>query len=329
MPVDRLTRLLGIELPIIQAGMTWVSRHALAAAVSRTGALGVIGSGGMDPDELRGEIRALRRLCQRPFAVNVPLLNVRPDGDDGIVERLVQVVIEERVPIVITSAGTPRTYTSRLQEAGALVIHVVPTVALACKARDAGVDALVAEGYESGGHVRCDGLSTLVLVPQVVDAVSLPVVAAGGIADARGVAAALALGADGVQVGTRFLATTECNAHNAYKQALVSADSEGTAVYSRAWHASRALATPLVKRLLDMEKAGQSSEEIRALRGRDRARRGCIEGDLEQGILPAGAGVGLVRDVRPAAEIVEELARGCERVLSELRWPWPPSRKAA
>jgi len=329
MPVDRLTRLLGIELPIIQAGMTWVSRHELAAAVSRAGALGVIGSGGMDPDELRGEIRALRRRCSQPFAVNVPLLNVRPDGDDTIVERLMRVVLEERVPIAITSAGTPRTYTARLQDAGAVVLHVVPTVALARKARDAGVDALVAEGFESGGHVRSDGLSTFALVPQVVDAVSLPVVAAGGIADARGVAAALALGADGVQIGTRFIATNECNAHRHFKQALVHADSEGTAVYSRAWHTSRALATPLVKRLVEMEQAGASSEEIRAVRGRDRARRGCIEGDLQEGILPAGAGVGLVHEVLPAAEVVQELARGCEQVLAALRSPWPALSNAA
>jgi enoyl-[acyl-carrier protein] reductase II len=202
-------------------------------------------------------------------------------------------------------------------------------VALACKARDAGVDALVAEGYESGGHVRNDGLSTFALVPQIVDAVALPVVAAGGIADARGVAAALALGADGVQIGTRFIATTECNAHRAFKEALVHADSEGTAVYSKAWHTSRALATALVKRLVAMEQAGKSSEEIRALRGRDRARRGCIDGDLEQGILPAGAGVGLVREVLPAAAVVEELARGCERIFSELSWPSPRLPKAA
>jgi enoyl-[acyl-carrier protein] reductase II len=326
---DRFMRLVGIDVPIVQAGMTWVSRHELAAAVSCAGALGVIGSGGMDPDELRAEIRALRRLTGQPFAVNIPLINVRPDGDDGIVERLVRVVIEEYVPVVITSAGTPRTYTARLRDAGAIVLHVVPTVALACKARDAGVDAIVAEGHESGGHVRADGLSTFALVPQVVDAVEVPVIAAGGIADARGVAAALALGAQGVQLGTRFLATTECNAHRAFKEALVGADSEGTAVYSRAWHASRALATPLVKRLIAMEQAGRSSEEIRAVRGRERARRGCIEGDLEEGILPAGAGVGLVREVRPAAEVVAELARGCERILSELRWPAPPLRRVA
>jgi enoyl-[acyl-carrier protein] reductase II len=309
--------------------MAWVSRHGLAAAVSKAGALGVIGSGGMDPDELCAEIRALRALTPRPFAVNVPLINVRPDGDDSIVGQLFEVVLAERVPVVITSAGTPRTYTPRLREAGAVVLHVVPSVALALKAEAAGVDALVAEGREAGGHIQSEGLSTFVLVPQVVDAVRIPVVAAGGIADARGFAAMLALGAAGVQIGTRFIATTECNAHAAYKQALVGAGPEGTAVYSRAWHASRALATPIVQGLVTMEKEGRGSDEIRALRGRDRARRGCIEGDLEQGILPAGAAVGLVQAILPAAAIVAELVRGCAHLVPWASFRWPRLDRAA
>ncbi len=321
MPIDRLTQLLGIDFPILQAGMTWVSRHGLAAAVSRAGALGVIGSGGMNPDELRAEIRALRALTTRPFAVNVPLINVRPDGDDSIVGELIEVVLGERVPVVITSAGTPKTYTPRLRAAGAVVMHVVPSVALALKVEAAGVDAIIAEGCEAGGHIQSDGLSTFVLVPQVVDAVKVPVVAAGGIADARGFAAMLALGASGVQIGTRFIATIECNAHAAYKDALVDAGSEGTAVYSRAWHASRALSTAIVQAVVKMEKEGRGIDEIRALRGRDRARRGCIEGDLDQGILPAGAAVGMVRAILPAAAIVEELVHGCANLL-----PWVPFR---
>ncbi len=328
-PIDRFTRLVGIDYPIVQAGMAWVSRHELAAAVSNAGALGVIGSGGLDPSELRAEIRGLRRRCARPFAVNVPLINVRPDGDDSIVAQLFDVVLAERVPVVITSAGSPRAWTPRLQTAGAVVIHVVPSPALALKAEACGVDALVAEGFDSGGHVQSDGLSTLALVPQVVDAVSVPVIAAGGIADARGFAAALALGADGAQLGTRFLATRECNAHAAYKRALVDAGAEGTAVYCRAWHASRALATPLVQRVVAMEREGRSIDEIRAVRGRDRARRGCIEGDLDEGILPAGAAVGLVREILPAAELVEELVRGCARLLPWVPFRWTSAEKAA
>jgi len=313
-----LTKLLGIEHPIVQGGMTWVGRHALAAAVSEAGALGVIGSGGMDADELRLEIRALRTRTARTFGVNVPLVNVRPDGDDGIVERLVEVVLEEAVPVVVTSGGPPSRFTRRLKDAGSLVIHVVPSVPLARKAVDAGVDAVVAESSDSGGHIRADGLSTFSLVPQVVDAVAAPVIAAGGICDSRGMAAAIALGASAVQLGTRFIATQECNAHPAFKQALLVAGSEGTAVYCRTYHASRALATPAVQRLVRMEAEGQPTGDLIAFRGRGRARRGCVDGDLEQGILPAGAAVGLVREVRPAGEIVAELVRGCDDLLASL-----------
>jgi enoyl-[acyl-carrier protein] reductase II len=323
-----LARLLGIDHPIVQGGMTWVSRHALAAAVSEAGALGVIGSGGMEAEELRGEIRALRTLTSRSFAVNVPLVNVRPDGDDGIVERLIDVVVDECVPIVVTGAGSPARFTKRLKDAGAVVIHVVPSVPLARKAADAGVDAVVAESCESGGHIRADGLSSFSLVPQVVDAVSIPVIAAGGICDARGMAAALALGASGVQLGTRFIATTECNAHPAFKRALIAATTEGTAVYCRSYHASRALATPAVQQLVKMEEEGCSAEEILAFRGRGRARTGCIAGDVEQGILPAGSAVGLVQDIRPAGEIVAELVRGCEIVLASLRRDWSAAGSA-
>ncbi len=318
MHASPLTELLGIDYPIVQAGMTWISRYELAAAVSEAGALGVIGSGGMEAEELRIEIRALRDRTSRPFAVNVPLVNVRPDGDDSIVERLIDVVVEERVPIVITGAGSPKRFTPRLEAAGSIMIHVVPSVRLALKAEAAGVDAIVAEGFEAGGHIQSDGLTTFALIPQVVDAVSVPVIAAGGIADARGIAAAIALGAHGVQLGTRFIATTECNAHRACKDALSAADAEGTAVYSRAWHASRALATPVVRRMVAMEAEGCDAEGIRAVRGRGRAREGCIEGDLVEGILPAGAAVGLVREVVPAAELVAELVRGYEQWIAEL-----------
>ncbi len=324
-----LALLLGIRHPILQGGMTWVSRHALAAAVSEAGALGVLGSGGMEPEELRSEIRALRTATARPFAVNVPLVNVRPDGDDTIVERLVEVVCEERVGIVVTSAGSPARYTARLAEGGALVVHVVPSVELARKAEAAGVDAIVAESTEAGGHVSAGGLSTFSLLPQVVDAVGIPVIAAGGIADARGVVAALALGAAGVQVGTRFIATLECNAHASFKRALVAADAGGSVVYSRAYHPSRALATRAVARMVAMEAAGATSEEIVAFRGRGRAQAGCVDGDLEEGILPAGSAVGLVRDVTSARGVVEELVSGCAGVVEALRGACSDALRAA
>ena len=303
--------------------MTWVSRHELAAAVSEAGALGVLGSGGMEPSELRSEIRTLRTKTSRPFAVNVPLVNVRPDGDDSIVDRLIEIVLEERVSIVVTGAGSPSRYTKRLKAAGALVIHVVPSVRLAQKAEAAGVDAVVAESTEAGGHISQDGLSTFSLVPQVVDAVDIPVIAAGGIADARGVVAAMALGAAGAQIGTRFIATNECNAHVAFKRTLVEAGIDGTAVYCRSYHPSRALRTAAIARMIQMEEQGRTIEEIVAFRGRGRARAGCIEGNLEEGILPAGAAVGLVRSVKPAGDVVRELVHGCERVLAALRAALP------
>jgi enoyl-[acyl-carrier protein] reductase II len=307
---ETLNALLGTRIPLIQGGMTWVSGHALAAAVCEAGALGVIGSGGMDETELGDEIRALRQKTQRPFAVNIPLTNVHPEHGDELLSRCLKVTLDEAVPVVVTGAGSPKNTTPMLKEAGARVLHVVPSPQLAVKCEQAGVDAVIAESNEGGGHVRVDGLPTLALMPQVVDAVSVPVVASGGIADARGVAAAVALGAHGVQVGTRFIATVECNAHPHFKQALLDAGEESTAIYSKAYHASRALQTPAIRRLLQMEAEGTELEELLAYRGRGRARKGCIEGNLEEGILPAGTGVGLIREVLPAREVVLSLAAG-------------------
>jgi len=306
----KLQELLGVRIPLIQGGMSWVSQHALAAAVSEAGALGVIGSGGMDEVQLRAEIRALRVLTKRPFAVNLPLTNVHPDHDNELVERCLEVILDEVVPVVVTSAGAPSRCTPAFKERGIKVLHVVPSPRLARKCEETGVDAVIAESSEGGGHVRVIGLSTFALIPQVVDTVSIPVVAAGGIADARGVAAAVALGAQGVQVGTRFIATTECNAHPHFKQALVEAQAEGTAIYSRDYHASRALQTPAVRHMLEMEERGVGLEELRAYRGRGRARAGCVQGDLQEGILPAGAAAGLVGEILPAAEVVRALSMG-------------------
>ena len=307
---DSLNLVLGTHIPLIQGGMSWVSKHALAAAVSEAGALGVIGSGGMDEAELREEIRALRQVTQRPFAVNVPLTNVHPDHGDELVSRCLEVALDEAVPVVVTGAGSPKRYTPMLKEGGAKVLHVVPSPQLAFKCEQAGVDAVIAESNEGGGHVRVDGLSTLALIPQEVDAVSIPVVAAGGIADARGVAAVVALGAHGVQVGTRFIATVECNAHPHFKQAVLEAREEGTAIYCKAHHASRALQTPAVRRMLEMEAQGVELEELLAYRGRGRAREGCIQGNLQEGILPAGTGAGMIDEILPAGEVVRTLSVG-------------------
>lgn len=297
--------------------MSWVSRHRLASAVSECGGLGVLGAATMEPEELRAEIAALRARTAAPFAVNLPLVCLRPDGT-SVVEELAAVVVEERVPIVITGAGSPARLTARLHAAGALVLHVVPSPELARKAEDAGVDAVVAESCEAGGHVRVGGLATFSLLPQVVDAVRCPVVAAGGIADARGALAAFALGAAGVQMGTRFVATAECEAHEAFKRALVAAGSEDAVLYSRAHHASRGLATPIVRRLVELEGAGASVAELATLRGRHRARLGCVEGDVEEGILPAGSAVGLVREAMPVQQVVDDLVVGLFQGLEAL-----------
>ena len=313
-----LTSLLGIEYPLIQGGMAWVSGSPLAAAVSEAGGLGVLGSATMDEDELREHVRAVRRSTQAPFAVNLPLIRLRPDGED-LVDRMVRVVVEEKVGVVITGAGSPRRFTGRLQEAGAIVGHVVPSPSLARKAEASGVDFVIAESIEAGGHVRPGGLATVSLVPQVADAVSVPVVAAGGIADARGVVAALALGAAGVQMGTRFIATRECGAHPAFKGCIVRAGEEDAVLHGPRGHFSRALRTPPVERMLSLSEAGADDAELLEVRGRDRARRGCVLGEIEEGLLPAGSAVGLVRGLPTVRELIESLMSGVEERMDALR----------
>lgn len=314
---SELTAKLGISVPIIQGGMAWVSGGRLAGAVSAAGGLGVLGSATMDPQVLRAEIRAVRAQTDNPFAVNLPLIGLRADGHDVLGE-LVEVILAEDVPVVITGAGSPARLTRVFKEAGRMVGHVVPSPRLAVKSYEAGVDFVVAESSEAGGHIRPGGLATLSLVPQVVDAVPLPVVAAGGIADGRGVAAAFALGASAVQIGTRFIATAECEAHPAYKDCVVRGNAEDAVIYGPHGHVSRGLANPAVQRMVDMERAGASTEELRAERGKDRARRGCVEGDVEEGILPSGSGVGLVGEIVTVAELLDELMTRARQQASSM-----------
>lgn len=320
---NELLTQLGITLPILQGGMAWVSGSRLASAVSAAGGLGVLGSATMDPPELREEIRAVKRQTRGAFGVNLPLIRLRADGEDRL-EELVQVILSEEVPVVITGAGSPSRYTAVLKQAGCTVGHVVPSPRLACKARDAGVDFVIAESSEAGGHVRPGGLATLSLIPQVVDAVPLPVVAAGGICDGRGVAAALALGAAAVQLGTRFVATRECEAHPAFKESLVRAGAEEAVLYGPPGQVSRGLANAAVRHMVELEQAGATAEELRAVRGTDRARRGCVEGEVDEGILPSGSGVGLVRGLPTVAELLDELmshARGRAEALETATRP--------
>ncbi|MBI1946872.1 MAG: nitronate monooxygenase [Deltaproteobacteria bacterium] len=306
----RVTKLLGIRYPIFQGGMAWISRAELVAAVSEAGGLGVLATGTLRPTELKDELRKVRAATDKPFAVNVSLVPAHPDADAKTAAIMTELALEEGVRIFTISAGSPGVMTEKLKKRGAIVIHVVPSARLAKKAEAAGVDAVVAEGYEAGGHVGHDEHTSVVLWPSAVRAVKIPVIAAGGIADGAGMAAALAFGAEGVQLGTRFIATAECNAHAVFKQRIVDAPETPTTVYCKSTHPGRALVTPLVDKLVAMEKHGASGEELERLRGRGRSRAGCLDGDLDEGILPCGAAAGLVTRVVTVAEVVRELVEG-------------------
>ncbi len=307
----RITQLFGIRHPIIQGGMVWCAGWQLASAVSEAGGLGVIGAGSLRPDLLREHIRNARRATTRPFGVNIPLLY-------KYASESVAVCLDERVGIVITSAGSPKKYTGDLKAGGAVVAHVAPNVALACKCETAGVDAVVAEGFEAGGHNGVDELTTLVLVPQVVDAVRVPVIAAGGIGDGRAMAAALALGADGVQVGTRFVASLESSAHPAFKAAVVGAADTDTVLTLKRVTPVRLLKNAFARTAQAREAAGAGRDELATLLGTGRARQGMAEGDLEEGELEIGQVAGLVREILPAGEIVRRFLAEYEAACGRL-----------
>lgn len=305
-----LNELLGIEHPIIQGGMAWVSTAGLVAAVSEAGGLGVLAAGNAPPNYVRAQIRQTRDMTSRPFGVNIPLFT-------PYLEEILSICIEERVSVVATGAGSPGTFIPQLKEAGLKVIPVVSSVALAKRLERMGADALVAEGVESGGHVGDVG--TLPLVPQVIDAVKVPVIAAGGIADGRGLAAALALGAAGVQMGTRFIATTECIAHQNYKEKIVKAGDRATMVsgYSLG-HPIRAIRNPMTRRFDEMERTGCSEEEIIEF-GTGRLRLAVEEGDVVNGSLMAGQSSGLVRDIVSVREVIERMVAEAEQIIAGLQ----------
>lgn len=296
----RVTDLFGIRYPIIQGGMIWAAGARLAAAVSSAGGLGLIGSGSMYPEDLVKEIHWAKEHTDAPFGVNIPLL--RSDADE-----LVDICIREKVPVVFTSAGSPKKFTARLKESGIRVAHVVPSVVLAKKTEAAGVDAIVAEGTEAGGHNGYEEITTMCLVPQVVDAVSVPVIAAGGIGDGRGMAAALALGAEGVQVGTRFALSEESGAHPNYKQAGLQAADGATRLIAKRHVPVRVIVNDWAKRVIEAEERGASREEIAELIGKGRAKLGIRDGDLREGELEIGQIAGLIREIKPAGEIVREM----------------------
>jgi enoyl-[acyl-carrier protein] reductase II len=295
----RITDLFQIEIPIVQAGMVWVSGWKLSSAVSNAGALGLIGAGSMTPDLLREHIRKTRGTTTKPFGVNIPLL--RPDAQE-----LIDVALEEHVRIFFTSAGHPIKFTACLKAPHCTVVHVISNVKQAKKAEECGCDAVVAEGFEAGGHNGADEIATFALVPQVVDAVSIPVIAAGGIADGRQMFAAFALGAEAVQMGTRFAATVESSAHDRYKQAVVDAKDGDTLLTLKKVTPVRMLKNPFALKAREGELAGKSKEELRQMLGSGRERKGIFEGNWEEGEFEMGQSSGLVNEILPAAEVVRK-----------------------
>jgi enoyl-[acyl-carrier protein] reductase II len=301
-----LCDMLGIEHPILQGGMAWAATAELVAAVSNAGGLGIVGAGNAPPETVRRELRRTRELTDRPFGANVPLFTA------GVAETL-QVFIDEGVSVVTTGGGNAGPYLGLLHRAGIRVIPVVASVALARRMARQGVDALIAEGMESGGHIG--DVATLPLVPQVVDAVDIPVVAAGGIADGRGLAAALALGAVGIQMGTRFICTTECQAHANYKKKIVGAHDRATMVTGRSiGHPVRSIRGAFVRRFEELERSDCSEEEILAF-GSGALQAAIVDGDLQRGSVMAGQSAGLVDDVVPVKQLIERIVAEAEAVI--------------
>jgi enoyl-[acyl-carrier protein] reductase II len=297
---NRITQLLGIEYPMIQAGMIWASGWRLAAAVSNAGGLGLIGAGSMYPEVLREHIIKCKAATGKPFGVNVPLLY--PD-----IEQIMQIIIEEKVPIVFTSAGNPKTWTGKLKEQGIKVVHVVSSAKFALKCQDAGCDAVVAEGFEAGGHNGREETTTMCLVPLVKKNIGIPLIAAGGIYDARTMMAAMVLGADAVQIGSRFVASTEASSHTNFKNAVVNAREGDTLLSIKKLTPVRLLTNPFAKQIQYAELNGAEADELNTLLGRGRAKKGMLEGDLTEGELEIGQVSALIDDIIPAGEIVARI----------------------
>jgi enoyl-[acyl-carrier protein] reductase II len=307
---NKICQLLNIKYPIIQGGMAWVATAELASAVSNAGGLGVIGAGHMPPDALRSEIQKTKALTNKPFGVNIMLMS-------PFVKEVIQVVIDERVPVITTGAGNPGEYIPAFKEIGSKVIPVVASVALAKRLERTGVDAIIAEGTESGGHVGT--VTTMALVPQIVDAVKLPVIAAGGIADARGMLAAFALGAQGVQIGTRFVVSEECIAHQNYKDAVLKAKERSTVVTGMSTgHPVRVLANKLTREYEEAEKGGATPEELDKM-GAGKLRSAAREGDIEHGSIMIGQIAGMMAEIKPVAKIIEDIVADIPKVMNGIQ----------
>ncbi|WP_437372358.1 NAD(P)H-dependent flavin oxidoreductase [Maribacter litoralis] len=308
---NRITELFKIEFPIVQGGMIWTSGWRLASAVSNAGGLGIIGAGSMYPDVLREHIQKCKKATTKPFGVNIPMLY--PDLD-----KLMDIIIEEDVKIVFTSAGNPKTWTSFLKEKGITVVHVISSLKFALKAQEAGVDAIVAEGFEAGGHNGRDETTTMVLIPAVREYIQIPLIAAGGIANGKAMLAAMVLGADGVQVGSRFVASDEASNHMNFKQVVVEAKEGATHLTLKELAPVRLVKNTFYNKVQQAYAEGATTKELKALLGRGRAKKGMFLGDLEDGELEIGQVSALIHDIKPAGEIVNDIMSEFNKRKAEL-----------
>ena len=307
-----ICRLFNIQYPIIQAGMVWASGWRLAAAVSNAGGLGLLGAGSMYPHILREHIKKCKAATKKPFGVNIPLLY--PD-----IDQLIQVILEEKVSVVFTAAGNPKLWTSYLKEKGCTVIHVVSSVKFALKAQDCGVDALVAEGFEAGGHNGREETTTLTLIPLVKKAIKIPLIAAGGIGSGEAMLAAMALGADAVQVGSRFVATPEASSHDRFKQEVIKAKQGTTVLTLKELTPVRMMKNPFYQKIHALYERGASVEELQKTLGRGRAKKGMFEGDLVEGELEIGQVAAQIDSIIPAAEIIKQFINAYNRSIDRLK----------
>lgn len=310
--MDTIQRLFNIKYPIIQAGMIWCSGWELASAVSNAGGLGLIGSGSMYPEILREHIRKCKKATNKPFGVNVPLLYPN-------IEEHIKIIIEENVKIVFTSAGNPKTWTNDLKQHGITVVHVVSNVKFAIKCEEAGVDAIVAEGFEAGGHNGREETTTLVLIPQVKKAISIPLIAAGGISSGKAIAAVFALGAQGAQIGSRFVTTQESSAHINFKNAIVNAKEGDTLLSLKKLTPVRLLKNSFFEKVNELEKKGADVEELSNLLGRGRAKKGMFEGNLEEGELEIGQVSGGIDKIQTVKEVMDELIEEYNEVIKSMQ----------
>lgn len=308
---SKITKLFNIEYPIIQGGMIWVSGWKLASAVSNAGGLGLIGAGSMYPDVLREHIQKCKNATNKPFGVNVPMLY--PD-----IEKIMDIIIEEGVKIVFTSAGNPKTWTTFLKDKGITVVHVVSSVKFALKAEAAGVDAVVCEGFEAGGHNGREETTTFTLIPMVKEQVNIPVIAAGGVGSGRGMLAAMILGADGVQIGSRFAATVESSAHDKFKNTIVEVKDGDTHLTLKELAPVRLVKNKFYNEVQELYQKNPTIEDIKDLLGRARAKRGMFEGDLEEGELEIGQVAGLIHNIKSAKDVLNDIVKEFTSVKSEM-----------